>query len=40
MITLDKLTKFNYIFFVRHIPKNSDIIEVVNNKGLSLVAKL
>lgn len=40
VITLEKIIQFNYIFFVRHIPINSDIIEVVNNKGLSLVAKL
>lgn len=25
---------------MKHIPINSDIIEVVNNKGLSLIAKL
>ncbi|CAD8129863.1 unnamed protein product [Paramecium sonneborni] len=29
-----------YIFFACHIPINSDIIEVVNKNGLSLVAKL
>ncbi|CAD8178823.1 unnamed protein product [Paramecium octaurelia] len=40
VITLEKIIQFTYIFFVRHIPINSDIIEVVNNKGLSLVAKL